>query len=425
MNVVVVSSMYYRPGIHICGRAVHRQVLELSRLDARVSVIEPCPVFFPPVRNVWGEDVAELEDIVRLDGIPVHRLQYRKLLPLKWAPKAGVRSLRSELLESLRRIHAEVSLDLVHAHVLFPTACAAVPAASQLGIPVLATAHGSDVHTHSENNRIIRRLVRKAVASSSRTLAVSHGLAREIRALVGEGPRIEVNHLGVDLEKFRPTTCRRRLRERLGLPPDGVGICMVGRLVKEKGVNELFRAFVRLRAQDPECWLLVVGDGPIKATLEGWAREAGVASALHLTGSRPHGEIPNLLNSADIFTLPSYDEGLPNTILEAMACGLPVVATDVGGVSDAVVDGESGLLIQPARIDALTDALARLVSDSDLRQEMGQNGREIARDRFTWKKSARRLFSIYSGTLGGASRIDQHKDAPRDQTPTSLEEITK
>ncbi len=175
-------------------------------------------------------------------------------------------------------------------------------------------------------------------------------------------------------------------------PPGGTAVGSVGRLDPEKGFETLVRALPALQAE-----AVLVGDGPDRARLERLAADLGVADRLTVTGWDEHPR--RHLASFAVFCLPSRSESFPLTIVEAMLAGLPVVATDVGSVSEAVLDGETGLLVRPDDPDALAAALSRLLEDSTLREEMGRRGRAAALEHLTADRMVAGFHRLYEEIL--------------------------
>jgi len=199
---------------------------------------------------------------------------------------------------------------------------------------------------------------------------------------------------GVDTGRFHPPPEPR--------PPDGVvRIGCVARLSEEKRHRDLLHAAALLHRDRVPLEILLVGDGPLRAALERTTRELGLTGCVTFLGAR--NDVPELLRSFDAFVLPSRSEGLPLTVLEAMATGLPVVATDVGGVSEAVRDGETGLLVPPGEIRALADALRRVASDAAFRRRAGGSARALAVSRYGLPEMIAAHRALYR-RLGGAGR---------------------
>jgi glycosyltransferase involved in cell wall biosynthesis len=191
---------------------------------------------------------------------------------------------------------------------------------------------------------------------------------------------------GVDVARFHPMD-RATARASLGLPADARLVVYVGRIEKAKGLFELVEAFAAVRRASPDARLVLVGEGSASAALREAALPLG--DALIVAGNRPHAEIPRFLAASDVFTLPSWFEGTPNVVLEALACGRRVVATRVGGIPGVVEDDLLGELVPPKNAKALADALIRALATSveaSLIVERARIG--------TWEQSAAKLREV-------------------------------
>ena len=222
-----------------------------------------------------------------------------------------------------------------------------------------------------------------AVSANVRDFYVSHaGLPAD---------KLVVIYNGVDLPDS--PSSREEARAELGLPPNSPIVGTVSRLDPVKGVDILLHALVQLSGAN----LAIVGDGPERVTLEALASRLGVADRVYWLGHRR--DVPRLLPAFDLFVQPSLHEGLPNAVLEALAAGLPVVATAVGGTPEVVVDGVTGLLIPPHEPGALAEAMAALLRDPDLRRTMGRAGRKHVKRHFAIAETVRRTEALYEALL--------------------------
>jgi glycosyltransferase involved in cell wall biosynthesis len=395
MKVLIVSGMYHKPGAISAG-FVHRQVCELRSQGVDVRVI--CPV--PRIRR--GTLFTNLVDTARrgivtseIDGVLVTHVPYWNV-PHRVSAGVVAISLRRALRRFMAQLRAEFQYDIVHANHLFPIGYSAQQVANELSVPVVIGARGSDVHTNPRLNRTVARLTRKAIREGN-VYAVSRGLASLVQEL-GPARAVPVVYNGVDTTVFHPLPQKDLLRERLGLPTQGVGIAIVSRLVREKGLFELLQAFASVRTACPTAWLAIIGDGPAEPAIRTMVAQERLETAVFLSGRRPHTEVVEWLNAADVFTLPSYNEGLPNVVLEAMACGLPVIATDVGGVSEVVTHGVTGLLIPKGQVTPLAHAITQLL-DEDSRYRMGAAGLARVRMDFSWSGSVRSLLQVYDSAM--------------------------
>lgn len=401
MKVVMVTDMYARPDQPAGGAFVHRQAVELARMGVEIRVLYPYARFGP---RLWLSGPPEPDaDRYALDGISVSRFAYPKFLPLRTAPALAVWWLARELRREGQWLRREFPFDLIHAHLLFPIGSAALELSRSSGAPLVVTARGGDVHTYPVGSRGIGRQVGEVIAGADQVLSVSRALLPGMRSLGRPRRPMEVVYNGVDVDRFRPVEDPTSPRRALGLPESGIGLCFVGRLVRDKGIFELLDAFETLCVRHPDLWLAFVGPGPLAPEMERRIQDRDLGGRVVLAGARPADEVADYLAAADMLVLPSYAEGLPNVVLEAMACGRPVVATDVGGTSEALVDGITGLLVPPRDADALGQALERLVSDRAMRARMGQAGRRRACEAFGWGRSAELLLDVYRRTLDARS----------------------
>jgi glycosyltransferase involved in cell wall biosynthesis len=203
---------------------------------------------------------------------------------------------------------------------------------------------------------------------------------------------------GIDIDLFNMDVDRHALKEELGLP-EGVPVFgIVARLSWEKEHKTLLDAMAMLSSEIASSILVVVGDGPIRAELEQHAVDAGVADRVYFLGERR--DVPKLLQVFDVFVLSSRLEGLSLTLLEAAAAGLPIVATNVGGNSEVVVDGNTGFIVEPGDPGALAEAMSKVGSDPELARSMGKLGRKRVIEQYSLDAMVRRYDKIYHELLG-------------------------
>jgi glycosyltransferase involved in cell wall biosynthesis len=245
----------------------------------------------------------------------------------------------------------------------------------------------------------LRWLLRGARAFRPAIIAISEAVKQSLR---GAYRNVRVIHNGTDLAAFHPLTDRQGARASLGLQPEEVAICIVGRLTPWKGHRELLQAFSEVMREVPRAKLLVVGEvafweDSYEAELKALAEGLGVAGRVSWLGFRR--DVPDILGAADIFALPSVDEPFGRVVVEAMACEKPVVATRSGGVPEIMNEGETGILVPPGEVQALARALVTLARDADLRARMGQAGRQRALATFDVNRTAARVQELYEEIL--------------------------
>jgi glycosyltransferase involved in cell wall biosynthesis len=315
----------------------------------------------------------------------------RRGTPTLCVPKPVGSLDRRSLLAHVRQVRA-FAPDIVHANQTWPGACAYAEAAGLLvpGVRVVAVYHLPLASAIPRAQALLRRVRERRVHAR---VAVGERVARMIERIVGL-PRGSVGTVPNGVPAA-PTEAAAPPRDgappRLAAPPV---IGSLGRLSEQKGYDLLVRALADL----PGATLVLVGDGPERPALERLAAELGVAERLLITGWKTDARA--CLATFDVFALPSRWEGMPLGILEAMHAGLPVLATDVGSVAEAVRDGESGYVVARDDADAVRARLRDLIADGALRERMGERGRALAREHFTDAAMARRYEAMYRGTLG-------------------------
>ncbi|MEO8288304.1 MAG: glycosyltransferase [Chloroflexota bacterium] len=284
-------------------------------------------------------------------------------------------------------------VDVLHTH-LFGSNTLGRLLGRLAGVPVIiAHEHWSTKARREVTiDRLLYRLSDRILVPSS----ASKTLVREMERIPAR--RIDVLYNGVDTAQFAQEYSREEVRAELGIDPGATVIGIVGRLSEEKGgVDNLIRAVGRLHVANPDLRLLIVGDGPLRSSLETVAAAGAAPGVVHFAGTRT--DVARLLGAMDMFVLPSLNEALPIVLLEAMAAGLPVVATGVGGVPEIVEDGKTGLLVPPGDQQALQAAIARLLDNPLLGKQLAAAGKANIALNFTIEKMVERLESLYDSLL--------------------------
>lgn len=323
--------------------------------EAESRVIAPVPWF--PSRNArFGARAAYAAAPRREErhGLELDHPRY----PL--IPKVGMTAAPALLylwaLPAARRLLASgYDFDLIDAHCFYPDGVAAALIARRLGKPLTITARGTDINLIPAH-ALPRRQILWAAAQADGMITVCQALKDEMIALGVAGERISVLRNGVDLDLFRPQD-RAALQARYGLA--GPTLISVGHLIQRKAHDLVIEALPHL----PDFRLLIVGDGPEDAKLRVLADRLGVAGRVDFLGRRPHEELPGLYAAADALVLASSREGWANVLLEAMACGTPVVASNVWGTPEVVAAPEAGRLMAERSGAAIASAARDLFAD--------------------------------------------------------------
>jgi L-malate glycosyltransferase len=317
-------------------------------------------------------------------GVPVLELGVQSLVS-----RSAVRGARR-----LGRYLERHGIQLVHAFDV-PSVLFAVPAARWYRVPVVLASQRAH---RALTPGITRHLLRLTDRLADGIVVNSKAVARELIAEDGvPRPFLHLAYNGIDTARFRPDGTRAPLL----WPERQLAIGVVCALRPEKGLGTLLDAFARLHGKWPRTRLLVVGGGPMREPLGQRAAELGLGTACHFQPAAE--EVGPWLRSMDIFVLPSLSEAMSNSLMEAMACGCCVVASEVGGNPELVEHGKTGLLFPAGDSGALAAALDSLVKNESLRQRLAAAGTSFIREGFSAQAAARRMERIYSGFFDSAS----------------------
>jgi sugar transferase (PEP-CTERM/EpsH1 system associated) len=264
------------------------------------------------------------------------------------------------------------------------------------GVPIIITSR-RNVNIGGTLREFLKR---QTAGMDDRIIAVCE-IAREaeIKRAMMSPDKVVTIYNGISAERFvdlDPQTAART-RQTFRIPVEAPLLGSVGRLHPQKGFTDLLTAFAQIRERIPSVRLFLAGGGKSRADLEAQARSLGLSEAVTIAGVRA--DVPEVLAALDVFVLPSRWEGMPNAVLEAMAAGLPVVATAVGGTPEAVVDGVTGLLVPPRDPGALVQAIEWVLRDPNLRRRMGQAGRKRVEQHFSIEDTIRQTEALYETLL--------------------------
>jgi glycosyltransferase involved in cell wall biosynthesis len=294
---------------------------------------------------------------------------------------------KARYLVHARRVSAlvrELQPDLLHALHLTSYGFLAGLSGVQ---PSIVSVWGTDVLEAPNVSPMHRWITHHALARAGTITATGLRLAEATLRYMPQGKPVSVIPYGVDLERFTPQPRDERERIIVGA---------TSRLSPEKGLPHLLRAIALLRDRGIDVALVLAGDGPSRRQIEGLIGDLQLGERVELLGDVPHDDVPAVLQRLDVFTLPSTWEGFGVSALEASAMELPVVASDVHGIPDVVVDGRTGLLVPPANATAIAGAIERLAGDAPLRHRMGEAGRAFVEANYRWHDNAALMEQLYA-----------------------------
>jgi len=253
-------------------------------------------------------------------------------------------------------------------------------------IPLLHIEHGSDFVKHTFLVSLIAKTFDKTIghfilSKADQLIAPSQSAANFIKLLSGR--KAPVIYRGMPFKEIDAVPPENNLRRQF---PDKKIIVYMGRLIYGKGIIHLLEAVRLLNRSD--IVLLVVGEGPERKKLEEYAREYNLTKQIIFPGSVPFSEAISILKISDIFVNPSYNEGLPTSVLEAGTCKKAIIATNVGGTPEIITHNKSGIIIEPYDTEAIRNSIEKLIDDPKLRDTLGKNAREEIEQKFNWENSA-------------------------------------
>jgi len=336
-----------------------------------------------------------LYDQARVAGVPITIVDELRRTPNPWLDVSACRALRG--LFTSRRYA------VVHTHSGKAGLVGRV-AARLAHVPIIVhTIHGPSFYRYQNplGNWAFRWAEQVAGACTTQFVSVADAMTEQyLAAGIGTTNRYVTVHSGMDIDAFVKARRDDSLRESLGISETDIVVGKIARLFRLKGHEFLFQAAPRIVAAAPNVRFLLIGDGVYRERFERQVAEMGLRRHFVFVGLAPPREIPRYVVLMDLLVHLSLREGLPRALPQALACGKPVVAFDVDGAREVCLDGETGLLVRPADVNGLAEAVIRLLQDTGLARRMGDRGRELVKDRFSEARMAQQLDELYRRLWG-------------------------
>ena len=379
LRVLSISTLYPNDLTPNFGVFVERQMEAVAvRGDVALTMVNPLGLPpFPLSLHPRYRRLAALPLSEQRRGVQLLRPRFRLLPVIGGRFNAG--AVARAVLPIARHLHAESPFDVIDAQFFFPDGPAAIRVGRTLGLPVSIKARGADIH-HWGQTGVMAAQVREAGQAAQGLLAVSQGLADDMVALGMPRERITLHRTGLDRSVFRPLD-KALMRRKLGLDATAPLLVSVGALIPRKGQTFALEALAGL----PGAHLALAGSGADETALRQRAQALGLADRVHFLGPVPHGQLPELLSAADLFVLPTASEGLANAWVEALACGTPVITSDIPGARELVTSPDYGRLV-PRNADAIAAAARELLANPPARAAVEQAVAE-----FSWEANAAQL----------------------------------
>ena len=342
-----------------------------------------------------GDYLGKVSRWTAREGDEVFQPRY---VPTPYAPKIGGLAnrvlMREALRGPLRELRKTFAFDVVLASWLFPDACAVAELATSMSVPSVLITQGSDTHQYLAMP-VRRRQILRAIERCHGVIARSGDLAKRLASAGADASKLHTIYNGVHTDVFHPRD-QAEARRELGLDPAANVFLFVGNFLPVKNPALLVRAFARYRetSGDHTSVLLMAGKGPMQAEMAALADSLGIAASVRQTGPLTSRQIAQHMTAADALCLSSVNEGLPNVILEAMACGLPVLSTNVGGIAE-VIDESRGVLVPEGELAPYAAALLRVLQLRSHRDAIATYG-----SHFTWPRAAGEYDALLARAAG-------------------------
>lgn len=395
-RILVISATFPSHVQPNSGVFVKERVKAIANLDGyEVRVISPVP-YFPPIPQFkrwyeWSQFARE----ETIEGIPVVHPRY--FLPPKVGGYVQPLLMWRATCRAAEQIRTSFDFDLIDAHWSYPNGVVATALGRHFQRPVVITGRGEDM-LRFPDLPLIGRSIRRAMRRGNQFIALSEEIARSMRHNGADPERITLIPNGVDCEDFKPVP-RGEARRALGLAADAKIIVSVGNRDENKGFHLLVDALTLIQEHHADVRIIIVGGAgrfgsDFTPAIQARIRAHNAADAVMLPGNRPHEELKLWYNAADVFALLSSREGSPNVLMEALACGVPAVATAVGGIPEVLSDPGLGIVIgqrsPEAAAKALTEALGRNWDRASIRKKMESR---------SWDRTAKQVAAVFERTL--------------------------
>lgn len=391
IKTLLFSTLFPSSVRPVHGIFVETRLRELLKTgEVETKVVSPVP-WFPFSGKRFGEygQFAATPGFEHRNGIDVSHPRY--FLPPKVGMNVAPHTLAACAMPTIRKLLQDgFDFDLIDAHYYYPDGVAAGIIAKQLGKPFVVTARGTDLNLIPQH-AYPRKLIIQTAAAAFASIGVCKALMDSLAGLGAEPNKLHVFRNGVDLERFRPEEASLT-RKKLGLPGDRTILLSVGHLVERKGHHIAIEALVKL----PEnVFLVIAGSGPERQSLEALAGKLGVADKVRFTGQLENSDLRSWYSAADALVLCSSREGWANVLLESMACGTPVIATNIWGTPEVVSTPVAGRLMADRTPAALALSFAALFADYPSRADVRAHA-----EKFSWETTTASQLTLFRSMTG-------------------------
>jgi len=407
MNVLVFTSLYPNNVWPHHGVFVKERMTTFAQIEGcSVKVVAPVP-YFPPIKLGHRSGFSQITPREVIEGLEVYHPRYFMIPKVSMAFHGLLMFL--SVLPCIKKLQRDFAFDIIDAHYVYPDGFVAVLLGSFFKKPVVVSARGSDISLFAKFP-LIRRFLQYTINKADRVIAVCQALKDAMIQLRIPEEKITVIPNGVDTKKFHPFS-KEAARRKLQLPLNKRILLSVGGLIPRKGFDLLIKALKLLFEEwhERDLYLVIVGEGSSRRELEQLIDSLGLGEHVYLAGAIPHQELYFWYSAADLFCLASSREGWPNVVLEALASGTPVVATDIWGIPEIICSDKLGILTKRSERD-LAAGIAAALQKSWQSDAIVQYAREQ-----TWERVASSVLYTFQTVLAaqGVPVYDNRSTAMR------------
>lgn len=389
MKALVVTNVFPNSQQPNYGIFIKQRIKEMSQF-CEIKVVAPTP-YFPPIKisKKW----------YLFSKIPAREIyEDIKLFHPRWFvfPKIGTNisgvSFFFSIIGVIKKIQREFDFDLIDAHCIYPDGVGAVLAAKFLKKPIVLSARGTDINLYTQYP-LVRKQIIATLNNADKIIAVSEALKNKINELGIDNSKIITIPNGIDTYRFRPLS-KIEARKKLNLPFEKKIILSIGNLIEGKGFHHIINALDKIKKKE-DILLVIIGEGEYRKKIERLIKVLEISPYIKLVGAKPHEEIPWWYNAADIFCLYSQREGCPNVLLESLACGLPIIATDVGGIREIITSQDIGIILKH---EENSEELREAILEGLRRKWETKKLIEAVKNR-EWQKVGEKIFNVFKSIM--------------------------
>ena len=399
MKVLVLSHMYPSKFNEMNGIFVHEQVKALTAKGVEVQVISPvlwAPFPINYLSPKW-KNYSKIPKKTIYEGINIWHPRYLAF-PRSWFFASSGQRMYLGIKDLVAKIYQEFQFDLIHAHVALPDGFAAIRVSEICNRPFIVTVHGQDLQITLYRGKGCKKALYKVFKKARRVITVSNKLKKIAQNNIGFDEKIIVIGNGVSLNNQIKDKNRIKTKSYLNQKT----ILSASNLITLKGIDLNLKAFALLINKYSDLKYQIIGDGPEKNRLRKLAADLGINNRVEFLGRLAHKEVLKYMAKADIFSLPSWNEGFGVVYIEAMVQGKPVMGCKGEGIEDFVEHGKTGMLVEPKDVDSLVQTIDYLLSNPDEARAMGERARKLVLENYTWGKNAEKTIEVYKEVIKNA-----------------------